>query len=324
MTDQPINNCSNCNTELLGEYCHRCGQSAREYKTSIKPIIRDFFASYLSVDSKLFRTIVPLIFKPGYLVNEYLAGKRVSYISPLKMYLFSSLIFFALISIFNNDNVAVISDQEDMDAIADTVSQETSQKLRKLSRGFDSALDDTTMSDIHSAQNTIQADRTDEGQTSILRIRNNRDDPSGNTLKVEFNALGISRESELDRNSVSRIAFDSISVMMFFLLPLFAAILKLIYIRRGRLYVEHLVFVLYNHSFVFLSMLLLFTIDTNWIEVPLLISMLAYIYISMRKVHQQSHIKTLTKYFLLMISYFVILFSSYLVTFVGMLLLNPS
>ncbi|MBD3276406.1 MAG: DUF3667 domain-containing protein [Candidatus Marinimicrobia bacterium] len=324
MNDQPINNCSNCGTELQGEYCHECGQSAREYKTSVKQIIRDFFATYFTVDSKLFRSIIPLLFKPGFLVNKYLAGKRVRFIRPLRMYLFSSLIFFAFISFSNNANVGVDGMGESTDAVTDSVKQETGDALSDFSRGLESALDDTALSDRNSVQDTIAADSTEGHDNSILRIRNNPDDPSGNTIEVEFNALGISRESSLDHNSIIRTAVDSISVMMFLLLPLFAAILKLIYIRSGRLYVEHLVFVLYNHSFVFLLMTPLMLIETNWVELPLIILVLVYLYISMRTVYTQSHLKTVFKYFLLMFAYLIILFISYITTFLGMLLINPS
>jgi hypothetical protein len=324
MNDQPTHNCSNCGTELQGEYCHECGQSARKYKTSIKQIIRDFFASYLTVDSKLFRSIIPLLFKPGFLVNKYLAGKRVRFIRPLRMYLFSSLIFFAFISFSNNINVGVDGMGDSTDAVTDSVKQKTSDAVSDISRGFESAIDDTNHSERNSVQDTIVADSTEEHDDSIFRIRNNPDDPSGNTVEIEFNALGISRESILDQNTVKRTAFDSISVMMFLLLPLFAAILKLIYIRSGRLYVEHLVFVLYNHSFVFLLITPLFLIETNWVEVPLLILILLYLYISMRTVYYQSHLKTIFKYFLLMFSYLIILFISYITTFLGMLLINPS
>ena len=324
MKNDSINNCSNCDTELQGEYCHNCGQSAREYKTSIKQLIHDFFSSYFTIDSKLFRSIIPLLFKPGFLVNKYLAGKRVSFIRPLRMYLFSSLVFFAFISFSNTSNVEVDGQGENLDAVADSVRQETSQALNEITRGFEAARDDTSDSENNSAQDTIAADNTDENDTSFLSIRNNPDDGSGTTLKVEFNALGISRERVLDRSSVSRIAFDSISVMMFFLLPLFAAMLKLIYIRSGRLYVEHLVFVLYNHSFVFLLMTPLFLINNNWVEVPLFMLVLVYLYISMRTVYSQSHLKTVFKYFLLMFSYIIIFLISYMSTFLGMLLLNPS
>lgn len=324
MNNQSIYYCSNCGTKLWGEYCHNCGQSAREFKTSIKQLIRDFFSSYFSIDSKLFRSIIPLFFKPGFLVNKYLAGKRASFIRPLRMYLFSSLVFFAFISFSNNDNMAIEEQREHLDSVADSVRNETSEALNEFSRGLETALEDTTASESNTIQDTISEESTVENDQSFLSIRNNPDDISGDSLEVSLNALGISKERILDRSTVRRTAFDSISVMMFLLLPLFAVILKLIYIRSSRLYVEHLVFVLYNHSFVFLLLTPFFLIDSNWIEVTLFMLLLLYLYISMRTVYGQSHLKTVFKYFLLMFSYVIIFNLSYLITFVGMLLLNPS
>jgi len=240
------------------------------------------------------------------------------------MYLFSSLVFFAFISFSNNDNVIVGGQGKNLDAVADSVNKETSDALSDFSRGLESAMDDTSISQKDSVQDTIAADTTEENDDSILRIHNNPDDPSGNTVEVEFNVLGISRESILDKNSVRRTAFDSISLMMFLLLPLFGSILKLIYIRNGRLYVEHVVFLLYNNSFVFLLLIPIFLIDSNWIEMPLFAGILLYLYVSMRAVYSQSHLKTALKYFLLMFSYIIILFISYITTFIGMLIINPS
>lgn len=89
--------CHNCNTQLLGEYCHICGQSAFAGQgQSIFRIIGDMFDGIFSIDGKIPRTIIHLLFKPGFLSAEYRAGRVVRYVLPVKLFWISTILFFAL------------------------------------------------------------------------------------------------------------------------------------------------------------------------------------------------------------------------------------
>ncbi len=99
--DMPNNTCLNCN-ELLEEayqFCPFCGQETSDKIITFKQFIQDFLGDYFTFDSKIFRSLIPLLFKPGFLTNEYLGGRRVKYILPLRLYIFISIIFFLLFSI---------------------------------------------------------------------------------------------------------------------------------------------------------------------------------------------------------------------------------
>src|SRR6266581_4114139 len=89
-----LTRCENCGAPLTGHYCAQCGQAAVDYRRSFRHVIADVLESFLNWDSKFFATIALLIFKPWRLTNEFLAGKRVCYVNPLRLYLLASILFF--------------------------------------------------------------------------------------------------------------------------------------------------------------------------------------------------------------------------------------
>ncbi|HET6654932.1 MAG TPA: DUF4286 family protein [Gammaproteobacteria bacterium] len=91
--------CGNCETPLRGRYCPVCGQDSYSRVTSLRELMHDFFGDYLNFDSRLTRSLGPLLVRPGFLTREYLAGRRARYIPPLRLYLFISVAFFFLLSL---------------------------------------------------------------------------------------------------------------------------------------------------------------------------------------------------------------------------------
>src|SRR5713226_9630800 len=90
----PFTHCQNCGAELTGPHCAQCGQPAIDYRRSFRHVIVDVLDSFLNWDSKFFATIGLLIIKPWRLTNEFLTGKRVRYVNPLRLYLLASVLFF--------------------------------------------------------------------------------------------------------------------------------------------------------------------------------------------------------------------------------------
>ena len=100
-------NCLNCGTHVIGHYCHNCGQENIEPKESVWHLVSHFFQDMTHFDGKFFTSLKDLIVKPGFLSNEYKIGRRVRYLNPIRMYLFTSaiffLIFFSLYSVDEGD-----------------------------------------------------------------------------------------------------------------------------------------------------------------------------------------------------------------------------
>src|SRR5213080_999333 len=93
-TTPALTHCENCGAELKGHWCAKCGQPAIEYRRSFRHVLVDLLNEFLNWDSKFFATIGLLILKPWRLTNEFLAGKRVRYVNPLRLYLLASILFF--------------------------------------------------------------------------------------------------------------------------------------------------------------------------------------------------------------------------------------
>lgn len=86
--------CENCGAQLLGEHCYSCGQSTRGLVRHFSSIMGDFFDTVLNIDSRVIRTIWPLFAKPGYLTTEYIAGRRVRYVTPVRLFFFLTIVMF--------------------------------------------------------------------------------------------------------------------------------------------------------------------------------------------------------------------------------------
>jgi len=80
-------------------YCPECGQINTTKQVPLKLFFHDILGDYFTFDSRFFRSFIPLLRKPGHLTNEYNSGRRVSYILPLRLYLFVTILFFFIISL---------------------------------------------------------------------------------------------------------------------------------------------------------------------------------------------------------------------------------
>lgn len=91
---EPTRACTNCGTLLLGPHCYRCGQPLEGLVRHFGSIIGDFFDSVLDLDSRTVRTMGPLLLRPGFLTREYFAGRRVPYVTPVRLVVFLTVIAF--------------------------------------------------------------------------------------------------------------------------------------------------------------------------------------------------------------------------------------
>jgi hypothetical protein len=92
-------NCLNCGAELHGGYCHVCGQKAVSLHLGVHDFAHEATHEFLHLDGKILSTVKLLVLKPGQLTKEFVEGRRARYISPLRVYLTFSLLFFFLASV---------------------------------------------------------------------------------------------------------------------------------------------------------------------------------------------------------------------------------
>lgn len=96
------NKCLNCQTELQGEYCHVCGQKASQRKPSVKEFILEYLNIVFVWDTGFIKTLWQLLSKPGHLTVEYVSGKFVSYMHPLKLNMFLLVTFITMFVLFRS------------------------------------------------------------------------------------------------------------------------------------------------------------------------------------------------------------------------------
>ncbi len=112
-------NCLNCNAQVHGKYCHICGQENLEPAESIWHLVTHFFNDITHFDGKFFSSLKLLILKPGFLSYEYKMGRRNSYLNPVRMYVFTSfLFFFIFFSVFKTDG-DLVKTSVDVDEVSE-------------------------------------------------------------------------------------------------------------------------------------------------------------------------------------------------------------
>jgi hypothetical protein len=112
----PTARCKNCGAALLGRYCVECSQAADVHLPTTGELIHEAMEGLTHADSRLWRTLVPLWIKPGQLTNEFVAGRRVAYVPPFRLYLILSIIFFLLASLHTSHSNIVQFDPADSQA----------------------------------------------------------------------------------------------------------------------------------------------------------------------------------------------------------------
>jgi hypothetical protein len=113
--------CLNCNAELHGRFCHQCGQENIEPKETVWGLVSHFFYDITHYDGKFLRTTVKLIARPGFLPKEYMSGRRAYYLHPIRMYVFTSAVFFLVFfSVFQVKHIPGIKDLDQQLTAADS------------------------------------------------------------------------------------------------------------------------------------------------------------------------------------------------------------
>lgn len=115
--------CLNCGAEVQDRFCPKCGQENVDVRPSFHHLISHFFADLFHYDSGFWKTMKTLLFKPGVIVNDYLNGKRKTYVEPVKLYIFVSFVAFFLPHFFPNfyDNIEEKKEKYQLSQVRDSL-----------------------------------------------------------------------------------------------------------------------------------------------------------------------------------------------------------
>jgi hypothetical protein len=311
--------CLNCGTTLGGQYCGNCGQRAASRLISVWELLRDAFGDLLELDSRLWRTLIPLVIRPGQLTRDYLEGRRARYMPPFRMYLVLSIVLFLVAFIDPRQELGILFEPQDpaatesegaaaeADAIRDEIFRDLAEEGIVITAPgeadvADDASDDDGRPDTNCDVDDIESADLPEWLASRL---------TEERLKVICDRI-IADDGRAFLNEL----LDNVPAALFVLLPLMALVLKILYPLSKRYYVEHLLFVVHYHAFVFLvlSLQVLFTrlasllrlpdtpVDVTVLAVSLYVPV--YLYKALRRVYGQGRVFSVLKFWLLALAYF--------------------
>jgi len=230
-TESTVATCLNCGAPLTGAFCASCGQRNIPPYPSLRELVVDAAAEFSGWDGRLATTLRDLVRHPGRLTHEFLEGRRVRYISPIRLYLVASLVYFLLAA--SAPNVRLESGQPVFEGLR--VGATTTKDSQAVSRP--ERVGNAARQSLENQQLLTPAER-DSALKDIARAP---------ALMRPF----LTRAVE-DPGGFKRGILETMPRMLFVLLPIFAGILALFY--RGRKYPEHLYFAIHLHAFIFLAL----------------------------------------------------------------------
>src|SRR5213595_2171305 len=331
----PLTHCENCGALLSGPYCGQCGQPAIDYRRSFGHVLVDVLNEFLNWDSKFFATIALLILKPWRLTNEFLAGKRVRYVNPLRLYLLASILFFFAVNYgakgiridptkFPEEKraevAAAIADKRgeiEAELRKDNLTPEQRQKVQKALDYLTKPSATTTPTPEETASPTPapSASPTAESHQQTYGPVGERPfvvfDNAKSTTPFERWIEGRAKEKMGEHGTKMGLfistLFSNLPYMMLCCIPLFAFVLKVLYLRRNIFYIDHLVYALHTHTFAYTGIMLivLATIGLNrvvpgpiagWTIALLWIAFVVQIFLSIRRVYRQGWFISIFKF----------------------------
>jgi len=329
LPDHP--NCLNCGAELGGQYCGTCGQRARNRLISLWELLQDAFGDLFELDSRLWRTLIPLLVRPGRLTLDYLEGRRARYMPPFRMYLVLSVVFFIIAFFDPADDLSLlfepqpqptpeeVAQQElEADEKREEVEAELNEVFQELADEVDDARNESDVkfgvtADDPSGEFNFRID-PDTGECTFSN-REDLPDWLARRLTKERLEETCTRIGADGGKTLGNLVLDNIPVALIVLLPVMALVLKALYPLSRRYFVEHLLFFVHFHSFFFLILTLqiLFSRLAGLVHLPEAIAVLiivaaafyipVYLYKGMRLVYGQGHFFTATKFIALSVAY---------------------
>jgi hypothetical protein len=237
--------CQNCGAPLAGPYCAECGQKGGGPELSVRKFFGSVLEDIVSLDSRVARTLIPLVTRPGEITARYLEGERIRYVPPVRLYIFVSLGYFLLLGFWMGSGAG-------------------------------------------SDQDFVQGGDPREMAEEILRQQ-----AEEGTEALSFSdamTVGAAQVAE-DPAAFRRSLAERLSHLMFFLLPAFAVLSWLLYRRRERYLLPHLLHALHFHVFAYL--VLGAAILLVWTGIPFLrvageflpLGIPVYLFLSLRRVY---------------------------------------
>lgn len=263
--------CLNCNHVVEKRFCGNCGQENIDTRKTFHHLFIHFFEDLTHYENAFWKTIRNLLFKPSSLTKEYLSGKRMSYLAPVRLYIFISFVTFLLIAIIpshkpipvnvkdknikQTDTLAILQEREKIETfLKNSNLSQTQQALIRKNMVLDPA-------NISAAK---KLEIFSEEEFDSITAHEGADEQTPAFLKKYIKkSIKI-----LDRYTTEEIIvklkksiFNNFPKVLLIYMPIFAFFLWLMHNKKKWYYFDHGIFTLHYFSFLLLVSLLLFLIS---------------------------------------------------------------
>ncbi len=293
--------CKNCDEvfESSYNYCPYCGQETTD-KLTVGVLFSNTIRNYFSVDARFFKSFIPLILKPGVLARRFVDGQRQLYLHPAQFYLFVSILFFFIFSFTVREADSKISKQlgqefltkEQIEPSVDDLNTKGADVFIK-TEGLEASSVGVVGFEKEKLDSLISAGAP---EAEKLKAMGNSENAGVMTTKVYSQVLKL---YERKGGGILKTLFDTVPVAMFFLLPLFAFLLKLFF-RRSGTFAHHMVFSFNFFTFLFTTFAVLAIANTffavpDWINTTVFLSCIIYLTLALRHFYRSRMLSAFIK-----------------------------
>jgi len=319
--------CRNCGVELAGEFCHGCGQSARSLRRPFWSILTDSVETLFLMDGRVAQTLPALMVYPGRISRDYLDGRRARFIPPFRLYVLASLVFFVLLPLVTGQGGGLIGEAPGLGEVREQVEQAreagtmSEEEYQEALDGLDQ-LEGIGQGNVPGlaapappaadagGENSAEASPAAQGLPGIVpdealeAMRQSGEAGNTDAARVARALEDPERLAEETRRWIPRI--------MFVMLPVYAALLALVYLWRKRFfYFDHLIVSLHFHAALFFAMSLgavaAMLVGWGWVMLGLLLYSNAYLYKINRVVYERGRVSSVLRVLMLDFLYFIVL-----------------
>ena len=245
MSHSPIRKdktCLNCRHVVEQKFCPNCGQENTDSRKTFHHLFIHFFEDLTHYENAFWRTIKNLLFKPSSLTKEYLSGKRLSYLAPVRLYIFISFITFLLITLFpSNVNEKIVKSEK---ALNEEISKNDATINKKTDKRY---FHFKTMKEIDSIQ------------------KYGKENEKLNASSYWFSEKAIHVTEKYTKKEIYEkfieSFFHNLPKILFIIMPFFAFFLWLFHSKKKWYYFDHGIFTLHYFSFLLLIFLIMFISD---------------------------------------------------------------
>jgi len=316
--------CLNCGATVQGRYCQYCSQENIITRQGFWSLSRHFIYDIFHFDGKFFETLRPLLFQPGLVARQYKEGKRIRFLDPIRMYLFTSAVFFIVFfSIsprinFNSTNYWLLDRAERMELVMSVSGSAKQQPNNTIIQNQLSLLLDSTKQIELKTYGDKNPSRLVSFKGRRYYMNEKMDSISANSSWLQKKIIqGTEKfkdkykdDYDAGANKLFNTFLHRLPYLFFISLPFFAAVLNLLYRRKSNFfYSDHAIFTIYHYIFSFILLLLMIAFNSlfewshwplfSWLLAALVIAWPLHLFFGMKRFYGNSYGVTILNFLLL-------------------------